>query len=126
MNNKKTVLSGAKWMSISTIVSSVVAILRLSILSHFLEKSDFGIVAILTFIHGLTIMFSDLGFATVVLHKQDLRKKEFSSLFWIQMLVFAILYLIVICFTRPISVFYSEPLLHILLPLSLVNDSLKI
>ena len=121
MDNKKTVISGAKWMSISTMVVSLVAILRLSILAHFLEKSDFGIVAILTFIHGLTVMFSDMGFATVVLHKQNLNKNEFSSLFWIQMLVFALLYLLMICFTKPISIFYSEPLLNILLPLSLVD-----
>lgn len=121
MNNKKTVISGAKWMSISTMISSLVVILRLSILAHFLEKSDFGIVAILTFIHGLTIMFSDMGFATVILHKQDLKKSEFSSLFWIQMFVFTLLYLLVICFTRLIANFYSEPLLHILLPLSLFD-----
>lgn len=121
MDNKRTVISGAKWMSISTIVTSLVAILRLSILAHFLEKSDFGIVAILTFIHGLTIMFSNMGFATVVLHKQDLKKSEFSSLFWIQMLVYAVLYLVMICFTKPIAIFYSEPLLNILLPLSLVD-----
>lgn len=68
-------------MSISTIVSSLVVVLRLSILAHFLEKSDFGIVAILTFIHGLTIMFSDMGFATVVLHKQDLKKVNLQVYF---------------------------------------------
>lgn len=121
MDNKKIVISGAKWMSFSTIATSLVVILRLSILAHFLEKSDFGIVAILTFIHGLTIMFSDMGFATVVLHKQNLSKEEFSSLFWIQMSVYAVLYLFIICFTHPIAVFYSEPLLHILLPLSLID-----
>ena len=121
MDNKKTVISGAKWMTISTLVSSLVIILRLSILAHFLEKSDFGVVAILTFIHGLTIMFSDMGFATVVLYKQDLKKKEFSSLFWIQMLVYATLYLLVIGFSHPIAVFYNEPLLHILVPLSLID-----
>ena len=81
MDNKKTVISGAKWMTISTLVSSLVIILRLSILAHFLEKSDFGVVAILTFIHGLTIMFSDMGFATVVLYKQDLKKKNFQVCF---------------------------------------------
>lgn len=121
MDNKKTVISGAKWMSISTIVSSLVVVLRLSILAHFLEKSDFGIVAILTFIHGLTIMFSDMGFATVVLHKQDLKKSEFASLFWVQMLIYSVLYFLMICLTHPIAVFYSEPLLHVLLPLSLID-----
>lgn len=121
MEDKKNVISGAKWMSISTIITSLVAILRLSILTHFLAKSDFGIVAILTFIHGLTIMFSDMGFSTVVLHKQDLKKHEFSSLFWIQMIVYAVLYFIIVSFSRLIATFYSEPLLLVLLPLSLAD-----
>ena len=108
-------------MTVSTVFASLVVILRLSILAHFLDKSDFGIVAILTFIHGLTIMFSDMGFATVVLHKQDLKREEFSSLFWMQMLAYTVLYFVMICFTHPLAIFYSEPLLHILLPLSLVD-----
>ena len=108
-------------MTISTIVSSIVGILRLSILARFLDKSDFGIVAVLTLILGLTSMFSDMGFATVIMHKQNLDRRQFSSLFWIQMAVYFILYIIIICFTHPISLFYKEPILHYLIPLSLLD-----
>ena len=119
--SKSAVISGAKWMTISTIVSSIVGILRLSILARFLDKSDFGIVAVLTLILGLTSMFSDMGFATVIMHKQNLDRRQFSSLFWIQMAVYFILYIIIICFTHPISLFYKEPILHYLIPLSLLD-----
>lgn len=115
------VISGAKWMTISTIVSSIVGILRLSILTRFLDKSDFGIVAVLTLILGLTSMLSDMGFATVIMHKQDMNRRQFSSLFWIQLAVYFVLYFVIICFTKPISLFYNEPLLCYLIPLSLLD-----
>ncbi|MCF0178688.1 MAG: MOP flippase family protein [Bacteroidales bacterium] len=108
-------------MTISTAVSSLVAILRLSILTRFLDKSDFGIVAVVSFILGLTSMFSDMGFSTVILHKQDIDRKQFSSLFWIQMFVYCLLYLMVVSLTYPIATFYNEPLLHTLLPLALLD-----
>lgn len=114
-------ISGAKWMTISTLFTSLAAILRLSILTRFLDKSDFGIVAVLTFILGLTSMFSDMGFATVIMHKQDIDRRQFSSLFWIQMVVYLVLYFIIICFTHPISLFYNEPILHYLIPLSMLD-----
>ena len=52
INVRKQAIKGAQWMSISTVTTSIVQILRLSILTRFLEKSDFGIVAIITFILG--------------------------------------------------------------------------
>lgn len=119
--NSNAVISGAKWMTISTIVSSIVGILRLSILTRFLDKSDFGIVAVLTLILGLTAMLSDMGFATVIMHKQDINRRQFSSLFWIQLAVYSVLYLVIICFTEPISLFYNEPILGYLIPLSLLD-----
>ena len=96
-------------------------ILRLSILTRFLDKSDFGIVAVLTLILGLTAMLSDMGFATVIMHKQDINRRQFSSLFWIQLAVYSVLYLVIICFTEPISLFYNEPILGYLIPLSLLD-----
>lgn len=75
---KKQAISGAQWMFVSTITTSIVQILRLSILTRFLEKSDFGIVAIMTFILGLTFTFTDLGFSSAIMYKQGLNRKEFS------------------------------------------------
>ena len=118
---KRMAVSGVKWMTVSTFSTAIVAVLRLSVLTRFLAKSDFGIVAILTFVLGLTQTFADLGFASAIMHKQGLSRKEFASLYWIQLLVFVVLYVVISLFSPLISDFYKEPTLTYLLPLSLLD-----
>ena len=118
---KRVAVSGVKWMTVSTFATAIVAVLRLSVLTRFLDKADFGIVAILTFVLGLTQTFADLGFASAIMHKQGLTRKEFASLYWIQLIVFAILYVVISAFSSVVSDFYKEPSLTYLLPLSLLD-----
>lgn len=120
-NNNNIARSGTKWMAVSSIVTAMVGLLRLAILTRFLEKSDFGVVAIITMILGLTQMFSDLGFATAIMHKKDITRREFSSLYWIQFLLFLILYVLITCCSGPISVFYNEESLKVLIPISMLD-----
>lgn len=121
MNLKKQVLWGVQWMFISTIMTSIVQILRLSILTRFLEKSDFGIVAIITFILGLTFTFTDLGFSSAIMYKQKLHCKEFCSLFWIQLILFSTLYILLSLCSTWIAYFYNEPSISILMPIALLD-----
>lgn len=121
MTLRKQVVSGAKWITISTIITSIVQLLRLSILTRFLEKSDFGIVAIITLILGLTYTFTDLGFSSAIMHKQGLTRKEFSSLFWIQLITFSILYFALSLCSPWIAQFYNEPSISTLIPIALLD-----
>lgn len=121
MDTRKVVVSGVKWTTLSTIVTSVVALLRLSILTRILGKADFGIIAILTFIVGLTQTFSDLGFSAAIMHKRDMDKDSFSSLYWMQLMVFFVFYIIVSLCSPFIASFYKEPQLTSLLPLILLE-----
>ena len=89
--NNKQVAKGIGWTSISTIVNGLTQVLRLSILTRFLETSDFGLVAILTFILGLTQVFSDLGFSAAIMSEKELGRLRFLNLFWLQFLTFIII-----------------------------------
>lgn len=119
MSVKSTVISGTKWTTASTVCTAIVQILRVSILARFLEKSDFGVVAIVTLIFGLVETFGDLGFSTAIMHKKDVNEKEFSSLFWMQLLLFVGIYLVSCLFTGVISDSYGEPALLHALPVAL-------
>lgn len=122
MNHRKEkAISGVKWMAISTFTTASVAVLRLSILTRFLEKSDFGLVALLTMVLGLTQTFADLGFSSAMMHKKKLSTQEFSSLYWIQLMVFFIFYGLISSGSYWFSVFYEEEMLQYLLPLSLLD-----
>lgn len=121
MDTRKVVVSGAKWTTLSTIVTTVVALLRLSILTRILDKADFGIVAILTFIVGLTQTFSDMGFSSAIMHRRDMDRASFSSLYWMQLSVFCVFYLIIALCSPLVASFYREPRLTYLLPLILLE-----
>jgi len=120
-NDKQMVLGGTKWITVSTIIDAVVQILRLAILARFLSKADFGIVAICTMVLGLTQVFADLGFSVGIMSRKNVSEKEFSSLFWVQFVLFAILYIILSLCAPLIASIYEEDSLTHLIPISLFS-----
>ena len=113
------ILFGLGWTTLSTIVTGVTQILRLSILARFLNKEDFGVVAILTFVLGLTQVFSDLGFSASIMSEKNLSKNRFLSLYWLQFIVFNCLMLGVSLFSPVISTYYKLSELQYLIPIVL-------
>lgn len=121
MDTRKVVVSGVKWTTLSTIISTIVGLLRLVILTRILDKADFGIVSILTFVVGLSQTFSDLGFSSAIMYKKDLSQEDFSSLYWLQLIVFTILYALISVCSPLVASFYNESQLTILLPIILTE-----
>lgn len=121
MNIKKQVTKGVKWTTISTVILAVVAILKVSILTRFLDKADFGLMALVTFVMGFMQLFNDMGLTSAILHKQDISKKEYASLYWINWIASFIMYGIMFSLTSFVADFYNEPLLNKLIPLLGLN-----
>lgn len=97
------------WTTASTIVRSVVSLLQVAILTRFLEKSDFGIVAIASLFLGFTQIFLDLGISAGIMHKQDTTPKQYSSLFWLN-IIMGVLLTAVLCACSPlVAKAYKEP-----------------
>ena len=84
---RKQVLSGVKWTSIERFYKAVAQLLQVSILTRFLDKSDFGLIGIALFVNSFCAIYADFGLASVVMHKQDLDKKIFSSFYWFNLIV---------------------------------------
>ena len=117
MNLKKEAVSGVKWSTLSTVVLASVALLRLSILARFLDAADFGLMALVMFVLGFTNLFMDMGFTSAILHKQNISLKEYSSLYWMNVLFSLILFILLYLFSPLVASFYSESELLILIPL---------
>jgi O-antigen/teichoic acid export membrane protein len=116
MSLRKQAISGSFWTTVSFGTQSVIQILRLSILTRFLEKSDFGLVAIVTLVLGFTHIFADLGVSVSLYSRQDITKKEYSSLYWVALLLGAGLYLLLCLFAPFIASFYGMRELKLLIP----------
>ncbi|GAB3224312.1 MOP flippase family protein [Algoriphagus aestuariicola] len=121
MSLDSQVKSGVKWTTASTIVLAVTAILKISILTRFLDKSDFGLMALVTFVMGFMELFNDMGLTSAILHKQGITKQQYASLYWINWLASVVMYLILVFISPFVAAFYNQPLLSILIPLIGLN-----
>ena len=103
------VINGVKWTSSSAIVNACAKLGQIAVLTRFLEKEDFGLVAIALLIISFTEIFMDMGLSSAVLHKQNISKNEYSSLYWFN-IISGVAICGLICLSAPwISAYYQQP-----------------
>lgn len=117
MKIKSKTISGAKWTTFSTISITLIGLIKLSILTRFLNKADFGLMALVTLILGFTNLFMDMGLSSAILHKQKISEKEYASLYWINIAVSLILFTLITLATPSIVSFYNQSELTSLIPI---------
>jgi O-antigen/teichoic acid export membrane protein len=115
MRVKKQALTGTKWTTLSTIILAIVSIIKLSVLSRFLDSEDFGLMALVGVFIGFITLFMDMGINTAILHVQDIKRKEYYSLYWLNFFFSLILYSLIVLSAPFVAHFYDEPELQALL-----------
>ena len=81
------------------------------ILARLLYPEDYGMLAILLAFIALANVFVQSGLNTALIQKKDADSEDFSSVFWISLVIAAVLY-ILLYFTAPvIALFYSNDIL---------------
>ena len=105
----------------SSIILAVTAIVKISVLTRYLDKSDFGLMALVTFVMGFMNLFNDMGLTVAILHKPNISEKTYSSLYWFNMAVGIVMFLIVVAVAPAVSIFYDQPVLNTLIPLIGIN-----
>jgi O-antigen/teichoic acid export membrane protein len=117
MSIKGQAIKGVKWTTISTVLFTITGILKISILTRFLDKSDFGLMALVAFVIAFVNLFNDMGITSAILHKQNISKKEYASLYWLNLLIGFIMFGILWLLTPLIADFYKQNRLNVLIPL---------
>lgn len=112
MSLKQKTISGTKWTSIDKIIVTVFAIVKLSVLARYLDKADFGLMAIVSVILGFMNMFVSLGLNVAIIHKQNISKNEYSSLYFMNIFMSILIMMLVMISSSFIANFYTEPRLR--------------
>jgi len=81
----------------------------LMVLARLLEPEDFGLVGMVTAATGVLSLFKDFGLSTVTVQRATITDEQISTLFWLNMLVGAILGAISLAIAPVIAAFYNEP-----------------
>ena len=116
-NKNQGLVSGVRWTTVSTFVSTLAKLFQIVILTRFLSKADFGIIGVALMCVGFSEIFLDLGISSGVMHVQGITKKQYSSLFWLNVFTGIVVYLVFAGLSPFIATYYKERELESVLPL---------
>lgn len=129
MSLKKATLLNLKWSFIESVSLKFINFVLTIILARILVPADFGILAIINVFYLLTVSFIDGGLKEALIQKKDVDDNDYSSVFWVNILLALFLYGLLF-FTAPfIQDFYNIPLLSFYIRLQSLNlliDSLAL
>lgn len=119
MNNVSSLIrSGFKWNTIFIIISSILLPLSYILLAKLMGRVEFGRLAIVTVYIGLSEMLSQFGIAQAIIKKRTNSKLELNSIFWINISIGSVLFLIGFFLASFISSFYADSELKRLLQIA--------
>jgi O-antigen/teichoic acid export membrane protein len=81
----------------------------LMVLARLLGPKDFGLVGMVPAFTGVLTLFRDFGLSAAAIQRSTVTEEQLSTLFWINILVGALLALVAIAMAPFIAAFYHEP-----------------
>lgn len=121
MTLKTRVFTGVKWISLTNIFKQILGVVTLVIFARLLTPEDFGVFAILMIFVGFLGMFTDMGISAALIHVKEPSERLLSSLFYLNVIVGIILFVLLSLLSGPISDFFDNHKLKMLLPLIAIN-----
>lgn len=94
MSLKAKTIKTVKWSTIDRLSSQVLYAVVGVVLANELSKEDFGLVGALTIFQAFAMIFVDSGFGAALLQKKHPLERDYSTVFWFNLLVSAAIYLI--------------------------------
>lgn len=91
---KQKVARTVKWSAIDKVAGVALNIATGIALANILPREDFGLVAAVLVFQAFAAIFVEGGFATALIQKKRISRKEYSSVMWFNLAVAAGVYLI--------------------------------
>ncbi|AQG80774.1 MOP flippase family protein [Spirosoma montaniterrae] len=112
MSNTSKAMNGGKWITLSTVIFTLLQFGQVAVLARLLHPADFGIVSVSGLIIAFFGIFSNLGFANSIIYKQEDNQRVLSTLYYLNLLVGFIIFGLVHLSVPLIVLFYKEPRLE--------------
>lgn len=109
MTESSRTINGLIWSGVERFAPQVIQFVANIIIARLLLPSDFGLIAMIMIFMTVAQTFVDSGFSVALIHKQDRNQKDYSTVFFFNLAVAIIFYLVLFFLARPISAFYETP-----------------
>lgn len=125
---KNQVVSNFSWRYMGKLGTQIVSFLVTIILARLIAPEAFGAVAIVAIFTTFLQVFVDSGLGSALVQKEDADETDFSSVFYFNIVVCLVLYVLLYFLAPFVSIFYKNPQLTPLLrvaSLSLIITGLR-
>jgi O-antigen/teichoic acid export membrane protein len=106
---KGRAISGVKWTTLSTALSTGFYVVQTVVLARLLEPRDFGLMAMAMVVISVAIAYVDMGLSSAIIQRQHCTENELSSLYWLNILAGLVVFVVVFLLAPVIAGFYREP-----------------
>lgn len=109
--SKSKIFSGLLWKFGERITAQIISLVVSIILARLLSPDEYGAVAIVMIFITIANVFVSSGFGNALIQKKDADNLDFSSVFYINIIIGIILYFIIFVIAPYIAKFYKMPIL---------------
>lgn len=101
-------ISSFIWDIVGKLANGGMGFILTIFLARLLEPSDFGLIAIVLVFLGFMSIFFDAGLASALIQRKRVLPIHYSSVFYFNLIISAVLILLVCVFSRGIASFYDN------------------
>lgn len=109
---KDKTVKGVIWSAVDRFSAQGVQFVFSILIARLLMPEDYGVIAMLGIFLGVSQSFIDSGFGTALIRKIDRTETDFSTVFYFNIVVATLFYLILFVSAPAIANFYETPLLE--------------
>ena len=129
MSLKQKTISGLLWSFIDNFANLGITFIVGIILARLLSPKEFGLIGMLTIFIAVSQSFINSGFSQALIRKKDPSQEDYSTVFYFNMIIGVVCFLVLFLCAGLISRFFKEPQLKPLvqvLGLSLIINAFTI
>ncbi len=109
---KSKTISGLFWSFFETGAHYFVSFVIGIILARLLSPEEFGLIGMITIFIAISQSFIDSGFSQALIRKTDCQQKDYATVFYFNLFVGFLFYIILFFSAGSISRFFNEPILR--------------
>lgn len=110
-NLKQKAASGMMWSAIQKYSTMAISFISSIILARMLTPDDYGAIGMLAIFMSLAEVFIDAGFGSALIQKKNPTQADYSTVFYFNIVMSLVLYLILFFCAPAIANFYRMPIL---------------
>lgn len=106
---KEKTINGFFWSFFSQFGRQILTLVITIFLARLLSPTEFGLIALVTALTGFASIFTELGYGSALIQKKDASDLDYSSVFWINIIIGVFLTLLFSIGSGLVVRFYDNP-----------------